>query len=271
MGPQDVRWLKYSPIVYTVVTKSWTPNVGGDATSYLSWIILNYHALPKWCIFMHAHQWNWHHARYSSLRSMRIDVDATKRGFLSVNHAADGAMILFSKDLLAELTNAEHTVLRRDILGLEMPYTGRVRHTPCGQFWVRRNRILARSRAFYERLYDALTDSHHPLLGRAAAAEGYPERMLHVFFIEGYWHWVFGEAENYALPYQKYDQIPLVPIAGRGTRTDERAPRNGRVDSPPLRLTLVGLTLHLRKLVRLSRQGLWRRLLQLGSRDEGGW
>ena len=43
---------------------------------------------------------------------MRIDVDATKHGFLSVNHAADGAMLSFSKDLLAELTNAEHTVLR---------------------------------------------------------------------------------------------------------------------------------------------------------------
>ena len=92
---EDVAWLAHAPIAHAVVDKSWIPNVGGDATSYLSWIILNYHALPKWCLFLHAHEFHWHHARYSQLRSMRIDLEAAGRGFLSVNHAADGSICSF--------------------------------------------------------------------------------------------------------------------------------------------------------------------------------
>ena len=236
-----------APIAHVTVDKSWIPNVGGDATSYLSWIILNYHALPKWCLFLHAHEYHWHHARYSQIRSMHLDVEATGRGFLSVNHVADGTMLYFAKDLLAELTNEEHTRLRRLLLDLQTPYPGYVLHSPCGQFWVRRDRILARPRAFYQRLYDALTDAHHPLLSRRAAAEGYPSRMLHVFFIEGYWHYVFGEGEDYALPYRNYDRIPLLPLP-QGELANERVhAKSGPVDFPPLHLTRAGLMTHLHK------------------------
>lgn len=241
---EDAGWLARAPIRHAVVDKTWIPNVGGDASSYLAWIVLNYHALPSWCLFLHAHEYHWHHARYSQIRSMRIDVEASGRGFLSVNHVADGSMILFSKDLLAELTNEEHASLRRDLLGLQTPYAGRVRHSPCGQFWVRRDRILARPRAFYQRLYDALTDAHHPLLSRRAAAEGYPSRMLHVFFIEGYWHYVFGEAEDYMLPYTTYDQMPLMLPS---SLVDEHLPHHAQNDFPPLQLTRAGLQVHLRK------------------------
>ena len=241
---EDVGWLARSPIAHAIVDKAWIPNVGGDASSYLAWIVLNYHALPKWCLFLHAHEYHWHHARYSQLRSMRIDLEAAGRGFLSVNHIADGSMILFSKDLLAELSDDEHTSLRRELLGLSTRYTGRVRHAPCGQFWVRRDRILARPRAFYQRLFDALTDAHHPLLSRQAVAEGYPSRMLHVFFIEGYWHYVFGEDEDYAMPYWQYDQMPLVRFA---SLPDEGIRPVARQEFPPLRLTRAGLDVHLHK------------------------
>ena len=225
--------------------KSRIPNVGGDASSNLSWIISNYRTLPKWCLFIHAHEVHWHHARYSQLRSMRIDLESAGRGFLSVSHVADGSVLYFRKDLLAELTDDEHTSLRRELLGLQTPYSGRVRHTPCGTFWVRRDRIWARPRAFYQKLYDAMTDAHHPLLSRSAAAEGYPARMLHVFFIEGYWHYIFGEAEEYSLPFQKYDAMPLLPASNPAV--EERAKPSAQLDFPPLKMTRGGLAVHLRK------------------------
>ena len=250
---EDIGWLRKSSIPHLVVDKSWVPNVGGDATSYLAYIILNYHALPRWCLFMHAHEYHWHHARYSQLRSMRIDVDATGHGFLTISHSSSGEMIWFSKDLLAELSDEEHTSLRRDLLGLSSPYAGRLPHTPCGQFWARRDRILARPRAFYQRLYDVLTNASHPLLSRYAAGEGYPSRMLHVFFVEGYWHYIFGEPEHYNPPFAKYDRMPLtqIPVSAPLVSADEEATperlRSRRHSFPPLHLTLGGLRLHIRK------------------------
>lgn len=299
---ENTSWLQRAPIPYAVVDKSWIPNVGGDATSYLAWILLNYHSLPKWllflrvllpphpatpgshsasprthrpryaygakerdsqfqasavtqscahavlpCAFVDAHEYHWHHAKYSQLRSMLIDVERAGRGFLSVNHNEHGNIIWFSKDLLAELSNEEHAQLRRDLLGLHTPYSGKVRHAPCGQFWVRRDRILARPLSFYRRLYDALSDPQHSLLGRYAAAEGYPSRQLHVFFIEGYWHYVFGEPESYRLPYKTYDRIPLLPLGEHGWEPAPLEPKAPRRSFPPLRLTLRGLTTHLLK------------------------
>lgn len=97
--------------------------------------------------------------------------------------------------------------LRRDLLGLDTPYRGRVRYPPGGQFWVKRDRILARPLEFYQRLYDTLTDERHPLLGRPSPR--YVGRQLHVFFLEAYWHYVFGEPEFYAAPYSNFTQLPL--------------------------------------------------------------
>ena len=251
---EDVDWLQHAPIPYQVVDKggpsSSNPNVGGDATSYLSWILANYHSpqLPQWMLFMHAHEYHWHHARYSQLRSMRIDLEATGRGYLSISHVHNGGIIHFTKDLLAELSDEEHNQLRRDLLGLQTPYSGRVKHAPCGQFWVRRDRLLARPKRFYQRLFDALTDATHPLLSRRAAAEGYPERMLHVYFIEGYWHWVFGEALEYDLPFRKYDQMPLLPMPLLSA-ADGKTPSNVEklIEWPPLTLTPRGLHTQLQK------------------------
>lgn len=188
---------------------------------------------------------------------MRIDVDATKRRFLTVSHLAGGEMMWFTKDLLAEISDDEHTTLRRDLLELYTPYSGRVRHTPCGQFWVHRDRILARPLAFYQRLYNALSDASHPLLSRFAAAEGYPSRMLHVFFVEGYWHYIFGEGEDYGdVPYSRYEQMPFVALGSDGSKLlvqsqNEEVPIQRRSSEdfnfPPLRLTFGGLKVHLRK------------------------
>ena len=250
---EDISWLSNAPIPHVVVDKSWIANVGGDATSYLAFILLNYHSLPRWCLFMHAHEYHWHHAQYSELRSMRIDVDATGSGFLSVSHATNGAMVWFSKDLLAEISDDEHMSLRRDLLGLRTPYRGRVQHTPCGMFWVRRDRILARPLAFYQRLYRAMTNASHPLLSRYAVGEGYPARMLHVFFIEGYWHYIFGEDEDYRPPYTVYDKMPLAPLSAHSPMTTERESstleqrQSAELSFPPLNLTYRGLLLHVHK------------------------
>ena len=152
---EDVDWLQHAPIPYQIVDKggpsSSNPNVGGDATAVP---LVDPRQLP----FAAAAAMDALHARarvplaprarYSQLRSMRIDLEATGRGYLSISHVHNGGIIHFTKDLLAELSDEEHNQLRRDLLGLQTPYAGRVKHAPCGQFWVRRDRILARQSAF---------------------------------------------------------------------------------------------------------------------------
>jgi hypothetical protein len=208
---ESVEWLEQSPIPYYLVDKSMAASVGLDATSYLWFIITYYHQLPEWLLCMHNHEYHWHHAYNSQLRSMAIDLDAAGVGFLNINHGPSGQMLRFVKDVPAELSWVEHTQLRQELLGLRRPYGGVIAHPPCSQFWVRRERVLARPRAFFEELYSALSDAAHPLLSRMAAAEGYPSRPLHQFFAEAYWHVVFGEAEQYSLPFEMHDQIPLIP------------------------------------------------------------
>ena len=75
-------------------------------------------------------------------------------------------------------------------------------------FWVTRERIRARPRRYYERLYAAVTDAHHPLLGMRGKAIHYASRTMHNFFMEGYWHYIFGEPEVCTLPFETYEDIP---------------------------------------------------------------
>ena len=46
------------------------------------------------------------------------------------------------------------------------------------------------------------------MLGIKAGRQGYPNRTLGAFFLEGYWHYMMGEQEQYELPYELYDQLP---------------------------------------------------------------
>ena len=211
---EDVAWLRRFPIAYTIVNKSAAiPNTGYDSSSFLWWIISNYERLPQYMLFLHAHERAWHHARYSQLASAYIAIEnLPAHGFLSINHKPDGEMFVNEKPLVRELSRAEHIQLRISILGIDtaLPGDGSVRWPACAQFWVRRERVLARPRHYYARLYQTMTDAAHPLLSRTAPAEGYPNRSLHNLFLEAYWHWIFGEPERYVAPFVSYVNMPFV-------------------------------------------------------------
>eukprot|EP00322_Chrysochromulina_rotalis_P011920 CAMPEP_0115842224 /NCGR_PEP_ID=MMETSP0287-20121206/7690_1 /TAXON_ID=412157 /ORGANISM="Chrysochromulina rotalis, Strain UIO044" /LENGTH=232 /DNA_ID=CAMNT_0003295887 /DNA_START=546 /DNA_END=1244 /DNA_ORIENTATION=+ len=142
---------------------------------------------------------------------MAIDVDALRSrgvGYLNVAHDRNGRMLLYNKQALRELTRGENQQLREGLLNIRAPYHGNVTYAPGAQFWVHRSRILARPRVFYERLYKALTDRSHPLLGRISGH--YESRQLHNFFAEAYWHVIFGEREALEVPVFEYEDIPVL-------------------------------------------------------------
>ena len=105
---QASAWVRHSPHAYQILDKKEIPNVGYDASSYLWWITRNYQRLPTWCLFMHLHEYHWHHPLYSQLVSMAIDVEAFGRGFLNLAHDREGHMQVYSKGALLELSTTEN-------------------------------------------------------------------------------------------------------------------------------------------------------------------
>ena len=214
-GPSDKSWLARAPRPYVVVNKTTAgiPNTGLDASSYAWWIVQNYRELPSWTLFMHHHEYDWHHPYYSQLVSMAIDVDALAAThglrYLNVAHDRYGRLTLYTKPALRELSRAENQRLCNELLGAyTVDYTGNVTYAPGAQFWVHRDRILARPLSFYQHLYRALTDDDHPLLSRSSIF--YEGRSLHVFFAEAYWHTIFGEGTNLHSVLNNYHELPIV-------------------------------------------------------------
>ena len=206
---EDVRWLARAPIPCVVVTNPLLLE-GRDASAYLYYIVSAYSSLPDWTLFMHAHERAWHHALYSQLASMLVAPYAAGVGFLPVNHDGEGNLMLSRGRLPpAELDCAEFARLRAELLGLA-GCGSPAQYPPCAQFWVHRDRITARPRAFYERLLQVLTDRTHPLLRRRAVREGNPNRTVHNYFLEGHWHLIFGEPEKYELPCRRFSQLPFI-------------------------------------------------------------
>ena len=208
-------WLSWAPRPFVVIDKTNAPNLGLDSSTYLWFILRHYDRLPKWVCFLHLHEYHWHHPYYSQLKSMAVDVARAGVGFLNLAHDSSGAMVVYEKAALRELNDTEHRALREELLGIPRRHAlrenGTLRFAPGGQFWVSRQRILARPRRFYAKLYEAVTDPHHPLLGRTSTVQLYHGRKIGVFFMEAYWHFIMGEPLwDFELAYTKYAELPAV-------------------------------------------------------------
>ena len=80
----ELAYLKDAPIPYLVIDAGRVPGstIGLDAVVYLSFVIEQYDNLPKWLLFMHAHQYHWHHPAYSQVHGSRATLihRYTRRG-----------------------------------------------------------------------------------------------------------------------------------------------------------------------------------------------
>lgn len=111
----DAVWAHHAPYQLVVMSKAHIPNTGLDASTYLWWIIANYHALPAWCLFMHNHEYHWHHPKYSQLISMVINVEKLGCGYLNVAHDKSGLMQVYHKGALLELNTSENEQVKKTI------------------------------------------------------------------------------------------------------------------------------------------------------------
>ena len=175
---EDLTWLlEGSQWPVTVVHKEggdpvtlskgtlWTiPNVGVEATAYLWYIIQRYETLPDHVAFIHGHETSHHQQGGRPLLEMIRDAQVHKYNFVPLNN------FWYCIQLQGALRNYIQVYKN---LELDTPENFIV----CGsaQFIVSRYRILARRKAYYEKLYERITSRE---IGNA---------------LEYVWHHIFGE------------------------------------------------------------------------------
>ena len=168
---EDIEWLKKSPWPVSVVHKeggapidnaTWTiPNVGCEASAYLTYIVNRYETLPEYVAFIHGHEEAYHQNGDRPLLDLIRDANVKKYGYVPLN-------------------NTWRCVNTRGQMGhlplfIELPPL----FTMCAnaQFVVSRGRILQHPKSTYELLL-RLADSYE----RAVVFE----MTWHIFFADGF-------------------------------------------------------------------------------------
>lgn len=254
---ENANWIRSSP--YDVILYSKTegePNYvreGKDteASSYLYHIIHNYDNLSLWTLFVHAHEYHWHHP-LSVLKSMEIDLDSIDERckFFSINHGKWGITDKYDDEILkkqilpimmyrnisgftpSELSTTEYCQVMKDIFGVQ-EYNAIIkkhfpnqqvlreqRYSPSAQFYVHRDRIRVRPKSFYEHCYQLLTKPGYIL--QRSASRKYSERKIGTFFFEANWHYIFGEDYLYTPFYQNYQDFPFKTIESKSRLNKKR-------------------------------------------------
>lgn len=157
---EDVSWLllyvaDVAPIiVYTRADPASpfdvSPNKGKEALVYLHYIITHYDHLPKAMAFIHGHRSSWHmEDAVPILRKLRWDLP----------YASLNAKFF---QVVGE-SHEEYRFVRaawKDAFGDELgPFPATIPNHCCAQFVVSRERVLSRSKAFYQHIYDWLVST----------------------------------------------------------------------------------------------------------------
>ena len=143
----NVSWLERQPFCYVVMHKN-TPNKAPrntpfnkaqEASSYLQFIVDQYHRLPKYMIFLHDHRMSWHSLDLLQiLPILRFDA----YGFVSLN-------ALWNRGIHPRQFPALQNFFKDAGLARWLPVqlpdsNNAIQFMCCAQFLVSRDRVLAR-------------------------------------------------------------------------------------------------------------------------------
>lgn len=192
---ENLEWLKSSPWPVNVVHKdggdpfpqeflNWSiPNVGAEATSYLSYIIKRYDTLPDHVAFIHGHETSPHQLGDRPLLDMIRDANKTKYHFVPLNNYWHCVVLL-----------GVHSYLLKGFEKYNLQDIN-PNFIVCGgaQFIVSKERILKNSLDFYKTLYEGVTTREDAVT------------------LELIWHFIFGEKLN-IIPREDHFEPPLLKI-----------------------------------------------------------
>jgi len=251
---ENIDWVERCPHDTVVYSKSPADNnyvphgKDGEASSYFRYILDHYDDLKEWTLFVHGHEHHWHHPM-SILKSCEIDTKSLPKTckFFSVNHGKWGIRdkytdyqlqhktmpIMINKNtrrdvMPSELTSDEYTEALIQLFGVEefnammsknFPNSNKIEYQiypMSSQFYVHKDRILARPKSFYQACYRIFEDMDlkhdntlSKLLSKKAKCAHYQKRRIAGFFFEALWHYIFGEELLYRPVYFAYNNYPF--------------------------------------------------------------
>ena len=171
------------------------PVRGDECTGYLDYIVNNYESLTDFTVFLQGDAD--HHMFLSFLNTALKGIKAGQYdlGFLHLNfHRHYQTTTPCMRDVERVLFNLSSPVEPVPLIGTYC----------CAQFIVRRDRILARQKRFYEDAFLLVNGSTPDLCSPTP-----PRRSSHCYVLEYLWHTVFGEPRY--LPHKPDDdRLPLL-------------------------------------------------------------
>lgn len=151
---EDTSWLSALKYPHTLCSKAGIavdtlPNKGYEASTYLQWIIDNYHDLPDYTIFIHAHQTSTH-----SYGNMDEQINALKfdQNYCNINSFPHFHLTHFPHliPFLYEHKPPIEAIIQRQIIPEQLVYRC------CAQFYVQRTCLQQYTREQYLNLLEWL-------------------------------------------------------------------------------------------------------------------
>lgn len=149
---EDLNWVFKLKYHHTLISryglpKESPPNRGNEASSYLEYIIKNYHKLKEYTIFVHGHETAYHHLtpiqdKINNLIFNKPYYNINEMPVHTHGRVHNDFMKIIEEKILKR-TIQEHHKLR-----------------PCAMFYVHRDLILQNPLEIYQELYDYLMTSN---------------------------------------------------------------------------------------------------------------
>jgi hypothetical protein len=203
---EDLLWLTKSSYPVILIDKEGAdpspftpqhiiPNKGKETTTYLKYIIENYHSLPDYVAFIHGHETAWHQRYPYPLLDVIAAANITKYDFISLNNYTRQYRFKDTGHFEGEDYNIyfETNWDRYEFPNERRPPFNYLIECPISaQFIVAKSRILAHSKEKYIKWYTLLMND----------IDNGTENKLHtIIFFEYTWHILFGE--NWQCLHQK--------------------------------------------------------------------
>lgn len=125
-------------------------NVGNEASSFLLYIIEHYDNLKDYTIFLHGHEFSWHHN--GSIVDLLLNIKFEKIDFYNMNNQIMGS--ISESPYLKDIEIWYKNYLEKE-LGPIIQYNDWTKgYMACAQFLVHKSLIQSKTKNFYENLYN---------------------------------------------------------------------------------------------------------------------
>jgi hypothetical protein len=150
---KDVGFLDEINISKTIVSKNEVPNKANETTSFLHFIINNYHNLPENIIFIHDENESWHHRGKitEDIYKWIDEYESNGRKYHNFNSEEYNDHANIYKDNPAFRDYWDST-LKSTLGEYETAKFGNAKC--CAQFIVSRDKIIEKPKSFYENVYN---------------------------------------------------------------------------------------------------------------------